>query len=298
VGGGIINPITGRRLVKSWRYDTLFPLAQGRYRMIEGDLGISLWHGMRVRRFFADERERAIGSDAQRRADMAALIESADEHGWWVRGAARVNIRALLAASRARWIAAGKLRCGRVEIERELDRHCIVIDCRGVESTTAEEFQAVPWEYSKGQVLVLEVAGLDPDVVLNRRWWIVPTGPAAAVAGATNEPGVQDVAATDIARERIAAAVTKILGPDVLFRIVGQRVGIRVNLPDKRPIAGWSPVNARLGLLNALGAKGALWAPFLAQQWVDHLKAGAAFDPEVAVRRFTSASPANRGRPG
>ena len=56
VAAGIINPITGRRLVKSWRYESWFPVARESYRALETALGTTLWHDMRIRRTFADER--------------------------------------------------------------------------------------------------------------------------------------------------------------------------------------------------------------------------------------------------
>jgi hypothetical protein len=49
---------------------------------------------------------------------------------------------------------------------------------------------------------------------------------------------------------------------------------------------GRHPTVPRLGLVNGLGAKGALWAPFLARQWAAHLREGAVFEPEVNVMRF------------
>src|SRR3569833_227826 len=39
VGAGIINPITGQRLVKSWRVDSLLPLAVAMYQEIGDTLG-------------------------------------------------------------------------------------------------------------------------------------------------------------------------------------------------------------------------------------------------------------------
>jgi glycine/D-amino acid oxidase-like deaminating enzyme len=75
---GIINPITGRRLAKSWRIDVFHPFARATYRALERALGVTLWREMRVRRFFADERERAAGADMQRRADLVDFIESAE----------------------------------------------------------------------------------------------------------------------------------------------------------------------------------------------------------------------------
>jgi glycine oxidase len=70
------------------------------------------------------------------------------------------------------------------------------------------------------------------------------------------------------------------------FRVVAQRAGIRVNLPDKRPVAGRHPEHPRLGLINGLGAKGALWAPLLAQQWMANVTTGAPFSAEIDVGRF------------
>jgi glycine/D-amino acid oxidase-like deaminating enzyme len=61
---------------------------------------------------------------------------------------------------------------------------------------------------------------------------------------------------------------------------------VRVNLPDRRPVIGRHPANHRRGVFNGLGAKGVLWAPALARQWVNHLTEGVPFDPVIAVERF------------
>jgi hypothetical protein len=47
-----------------------------------------------------------------------------------------------------------------------------------------------------------------------------------------------------------------------------------------------------LGVINGLGAKGALHAPALARQWVNHLTEGVPFDAEVEVGRFFGRSAA------
>ncbi len=70
--------------------------------------------------------------------------------------------------------------------------------------------------------------------------------------------------------------------------MTGPRAGVRVNLPDKRPVAGWHPTVRRLGRLGGLGARGASWAPWLAEQWVRHLRDGAAFAEETTTARWAS----------
>ena len=42
----------------------------------------------------------------------------------------------------------------------------------------------------------------------------------------------------------------------------------------------------RVGVMGGLGANGALWAPWLARQWVAWLTSGAAFDHAVDVNRL------------
>src|SRR4051812_47680871 len=57
LAAGMINPITGRRFVKSVRIDEWLPLARESYRALEVALAVPLWRQMRIRRVFADEKE-------------------------------------------------------------------------------------------------------------------------------------------------------------------------------------------------------------------------------------------------
>jgi len=89
---------------------------------------------------------------------------------------------------------------------------------------------------------------------------------------------------TAAGREGLEAAARRLLARP--FRVLDHRAGVRVNLPDKMPVVGVHPHEARLGLINGLGAKGVLLAPALARQWVGYLTQGTAFDPKFDVGRF------------
>ena len=288
VAAGLINPITGQRLVKSWRFETLFPIARETYREMESVLGVPIWREMRVRRVFADERERSLGASARKRAELEPFIQSMDENGWWIGGAARLDAAALLASTRERWVNAGKLRTHTADLESEAENYDRVIDCRGLAGVKSKMFSFVPWEFSKGELLELSIESLEPDVILNGRHWVVPTRPGEALAGATHEPGVLDVSPSEGGRVSIETTVRELVGQGRTFSVTGQRVGIRVHAPDRRPVVGLLPDQLRVGLVNGLGGKGALWAPMLARQWIDHITAGTPFDPEVDVRRFAN----------
>lgn len=287
VAAGLVNPITGRRLVKSWRIDALLPAARATYRELQAALGVPLWRDLRVRKFFQDERERRIFAEKRAREELAPFVAddvAAGDDGFWIEGAGRVDLPALLDAARARWRAQGRLRAEAVDPAEEAKRHELVIDCRGAATADDPAWSFVPWEFSKGEVLTLAVEGLAPDVVLHRGHWVLPVGEGAALAGATHEPGVRDTAPTVAAREAIERSATAVLGR--AFSVTGHAAGVRVNLPDKRPVAGRDPRDPRRCVVGALGAKGALVAPMLARQWVNHLTEGVPFEAEVDVVRF------------
>lgn len=283
-GAGIVNPITGRRLVKSWRVDTLLPAARSLYRALEAELNVSLWRDLRIRRLFADERERRVFFEKQREAALAPFASEADEAGFWIEGGGRVDLPALLAAARQRWRAQGRLREMKAEPIAETAAHALVVDCSGADSARSGRFGFVPWEFSRGELIEIQVSGLQPDVVLNRRQWVLPVTGTTAWVGATHEPGVVAPETTAAGRALLEQSARGLVGHP--FAITGGRAGVRVNLPDKRPVAGRHPDRPSLGTINGLAAKGTLLAPLLARQWAGHLQQARAFDPEIAVERF------------
>lgn len=282
---GLINPVTGRRFVKSWRIEEFWPLAMETYRTLEAELGGVFWRGLRIERRWADERERRLCADRVQRGVVAPYVtlDAVGGEQCTIAPAARVDLPGLLGAARARWRAQGRLREEPID-PAEAERYACVIDCTGLAGTGEAAFGFVPWEFSKGEVLEIAVGGLAPDVAYSCGHALVPLTAGRAWVGATHVPAGKDRAPTPAARAALAASATALLGRE--FTVVAQRAAVRVNLPDKRPVAGWQPGNARRGLVNALGAKGVLWSPFLAQQWRRHLTDGAAFDPEIDVARF------------
>jgi glycine oxidase len=284
VAAGMINPITGQRLVKTVHVDEFLPLARDAYRAMGSDLGVELWRELRVRRTFANERERQALARKHVSGELSPYLGAHDETGFWIEGGGGVAVPALLAAMRQRWQEQGKLTERSADPRAEVGHHGLVVDCSGLAGARSGLFDFVPWEFSKGELLEIAVDGLAPDVVLNSGHWALPIGTGRALVGATHEPGVFDPQSTAAARSALEASARALLQRP--FRTLAQRAGVRVNLPDRLPVAGRHPDEPRLGLINGLGAKGGLWAPALARSWVRHLVEGKAFDSAFAVTRF------------
>jgi glycine/D-amino acid oxidase-like deaminating enzyme len=286
---GIVNPITGQRFVKSWRIDSLLPAARATYAALEQHLGVQLWTDMRMCRKFRStaERERAIARYLS--GKLAPYAAEPHDDGFEIRCCARVDVARLLEAARARWTATGQLLATAVEPSAELTRYATVIDCRGFATTRSAEFSFVPWEWSRGEILEVAAADLDPSLILNGGIWILPVASRRAWIGATHVPNGRDEEALISARLELTRAAAELL--ERPFEILRRFGGVRVNLADKRPVAGRHPGQPRLGLISALGAKGVLWAPFLAKSWAHHVAEKVPFDPEIDVARFAALPP-------
>ena len=123
-----------------------------------------------------------------------------------------------------------------------------------------------------------------PEVIFNCGHWLLPLTPTRAKIGATYAAGEDHVHPTAKARAELerSAGRWKLAS----LKVVGHEAGLRVTLPDKRPVAGRSPLDPGLGLVGGLGSKGVLHGPWLARQWWNYLSEGVPFDPMVDVARF------------
>jgi len=245
-------------------------------------LGVSLVREMRVRRVFGDDRERRIFAEKTARGELAPYAGAVDAEGFWIEGALRVDTAALIAAARVRWTAAERFQVRRIDLLDALSRHDRVIACTGAEDCGGRSWAGVSCVRATGEILRVGIEGLAPEVILNRGHWVLPTAAGEARVGATYVRGEEDAEA---AREELERSARELLG-ERTFSVIAQESGVRVTTADRRPLAGPDPREPRLGVINGLGSKGALLAPWLVRQWVAHLTTGEPFDPAVATGRF------------
>ena len=50
IAAGVINPVTGRRIVKSWRYEEFYLAAKTVYQDLEKEYHIKVWHDFNILR--------------------------------------------------------------------------------------------------------------------------------------------------------------------------------------------------------------------------------------------------------
>ena len=285
VAAGIINPVTGLRWVRTWRIDACRSEAKAAYAAMARDFGVPLWREMRIRRWWRTERERRDLAAKCDRGVLAPWVQETNATHAVLGPAAQVDLPALLTATRHRWLGDGRLTEGRFDWSSRAAHGGVVIDCTGAAARQGR-FAACGFAVSKGEVLRAALTGLADDTILHRGQWILPVPGADAWIGATHEPGRDDVVPTAAAREKLLASAQRLTGRSVMP--TAHLVGLRLAAPDRKPVIGFHPREPRLGVFGGLGSKGVLYAPWLARQWAEHLRTGAAFDPAVDVARLGS----------
>ncbi len=268
VGAGIINPVTGKRLVKTAGIDTDLPVALTAYRDWEALLGRPILTEMTVRRSWVSDEERGWLNDRLARGELAPYVDPAKvtENGLEIAPAWRVDTAALIAGARERWLIGGQLREAKVSRDEVMAWSGPVVWCDGAGGRE----HGLPLTLTAGSLASVDWPSADPAVILNRGGrWLLPVGAGQVWVGATY------ARSEEIDRNAVSAELTQMareLTGDTSRSLTEVRTGLRMMGIDRRPLSGWFPGReGREGCLNGLGSKGALWAPRLAAEWGDRL---------------------------
>ena len=307
VAAGIINPITGRRFVKSWRIDDLLPFAKETYRQLEQELNLTIFHEHPLLRTLfnrgnendwlaraADPAYQPYMNEEAELGNLPQLTTPAFAYGG-VRQAAQVDVGAVVNALRERWRSEGRLREEAFDYESlsvladglaypDIRAERIVF-CEGWRSRFNPFFNYLPFGGNKGEILRIRLPEGRIDRMLKHRVFIVPMADGTYWIGSTSENQFDSEQASPQGRSYLEDRLREAL--QTPFEIVDHQAAVRPTVKDRRPFLGSHPEYPRLFIFNGLGTKGASLAPFWAKHLTDHLENRQALDPEVDIRRFS-----------
>jgi glycine/D-amino acid oxidase-like deaminating enzyme len=306
VAAGIINPITGRRYVKSWRVEELIPFATTTYRQIEQKLGIDIYHPYPVlRALFSPKEEndwlkRSIESGYEKYILEEAVLEHyanytkpAFTYGE-LRHTAQVQIGKMATAFRAIWtkqnlILTEAFNYQEVKIEttgvnyKNINAKKIIF-CEGYAGKFNPFFSYLPFRGVKGEALLVRITDADFSKILKHRVFIVPMGKNTYWIGSTDDQNFEDELPTLNNRQKLETNLQEIL--TIPFEVLSHQAAVRPTVKDRRPFLGLHPNYAQLGIFNGLGTKGASLGPFFANQMANFLLRGEEIDDAVNIHRF------------
>lgn len=305
VAAGIINPVTGKRMVRSWLVDDLLPYALAHYRQLEKEIGMDFLDEVTVCRYLKNPEDKRYLDEQTGQDWFDKYLTPLTEYHPGIQNAIaaveikpclRIHTGVLLKAYREYLSNKGLL------LDEQFDHSQLQLTESGVryKGFTADKvlfaegaavqqnpwFSWVPLNPSKGEILIARIPGFAPDRkrIAMKGIYFVSLYDDVFYIGSANEWKYDHVEPTAHKREELLKKMQDSI--NVPFEIVGHRAAIKPAVKDRRPLVGLHPVHKQLGLFNGMGTKGYSLSPYFAEQWVRSLDGGDPIDEAVQLERY------------
>lgn len=303
ISAGLINPVTGKRLVLTPQFDQFFKHARKTYQCLSEEFHQDFLKEKPVRRIFQSQEER---EQFLLKKDMDIVLQGVYESGYLGKfiedpfgsvefscgGVCQGSI--ILKSLRNYFKSKGMLEEEAFKYDEIIEEEqCIswrgrvfdyIIFCEGFQAVGNKWFNSLPFNNVKGEILHIRPQETWPDVILAQTKWCAPLGDGNWMAGATYDRTSVDCRISAQGQHDIVEGLKRFIKSSF---VVTDHVGaIRPVIFDQMPVIGIHPVYESIGIFNGLGSKGFLMAPRYADIFAEYLTKGESLPQEVDVRRF------------
>ncbi len=297
VAAGLFNPVTGRRFVKSWLIDDLLPYAESTYKDLEKLLNKKFFFQMPILKYLSGEEEKmvyekSIQSDKQQYISQFNSSATGNQYSSCeIKGGGFVDTSMMILSFREFLVENGLFVAEKFSYN-DLDtsagvikwKNCNVenvVFCEGAAAVDNPFFPALPFNLAKGEILTVKIPGLSADKILMAGGYLVPLGDDIFKIGSTYEWEDLSPVPTESGKEQLIEKLEKIT--DLTFEILDHEAVIRPAVKQRRPLLGRSAVNDKMYILNGLGTKGVILAPYFANQLTDYILRDKPIEKEVNI---------------
>lgn len=307
VAAGLINPITGRNFVKSWRIDDLIPFAIQTYQSLEKQLDISILETKNVAMLFNSvktENDWLVRSSNPDVIDYVAKDFQLDfykdfledvKNGVEFKQAGRVRLKELVLAYQTLLQKQGNyleeyFDYQSLEIEsnqvkyKEIQAKRLIF-AEGFHATKNPYFNYLPFAPAKGDILMVNIPNYPAkDKLVKHGIFIIPLKEDLYWVGSTYNRDYKTIEPIPKAKKSLEERLKRVL--KLPFEVVEHITAIRPTVRDRRPFIGQHPHFKALYLFNGMGAKGSYLSPLFASEFVAYLTQEKNLDAEVDIARY------------
>jgi glycine/D-amino acid oxidase-like deaminating enzyme len=291
VASGLINPLVLKRRRMVGGASVAWPFAQNFYQRLELETGISFFAKVPVREHLANVKDDTDWSVLAERPGFAELLDPESAPNPFaglelnrlgtVRASGRIVPGRFFEAVAVR--LAGQVynetvvdlrwESGRWDLrgtnEKELSTASRVVLCEGPRAPLSERFWGdLGFALVRGEGIDVEIPDLHLDGPLHGKFFLLPAGegnPHRYKVGATYAwDGLDEPVPTPAGREELEAWLRSWLR--LPYKVVDHWCGVRPARKSREILCEWHADATRLGILNGLGSRGALMAPWKARQ--------------------------------
>lgn len=305
VAGGMVNPVTGKYLAKTWLIDELFGLLFDYYRGLEVEFKERFFYQTGLFRPFANEESKANFLNQIEKHQLHDYLEVQENTnaysphfnvnlgGMYTQKAGWLDVPTLLSKIKEKlifWEAYKEAKFVHEDLIFEDSGFRYkdifiqkIIFCEGFYAVQNPFFNWLPFNPVKGESLLAKINDYGIQSIVNQGKWIMPLGNGTVRIGATYSWHELDFENTERGRDELLSNATKILNTE--FEITGQQAGVRPSTKDRRPILGEHPYHKNMFIFNGLGTKGVSLAPYFVKQLSEFIFLQKDINPEANIER-------------
>ena len=304
VASGVINPVTGRRIVRTWEIETLMPYAVQAYTELGNELGLNLIRQCNMLDFHATPQMQ-LAFDERLPNETTYLKVPENVNQWYdyfnpsfgvgeISPCWLIDIQAMLAGWRKKLIEQDALLNTHFSLSdtsilenqityQDYIAHKIIF-CDGSTGFTNPYFHLLPFAPNKGEALIVSIPDLPSTHIYKQGISIVPWRDGLHWIGSSYEWNFTDSNPTAAFKNKVAHQLKQWL--KLPFTIVDHIASVRPANMERRPFIGFHPIQHSVGLMNGMGTKGCSLAPFFADQFTQYIVNDSSLNPLVDINRF------------
>lgn len=294
VAAGIVNPITGKKFVKSWRIDDLLPEALNIYDEIENMFGVSCYTEANIL-WALDTIEQennwlARTQDSLYKSYMAQEVNASEiddkvtapfYYGEITRSF-YVHFKNILQAYKEYWSS----KSGFLDEHMDIDQLKIlngnyhyknyqfqkIVFCEGYKAIDNPYFKDLELQPAKGEVLLVRIPDINFSKIYKDKIFIVHQYDDVYWVGSNYEWNFSSHQPTTQIRQLLTNELDRIL--NVPYQIIDHQAAVRPTTVNRRPLMKPHDTYPGMYLFNGVGTKGGSLGPFFAKQFARYIMYG------------------------
>jgi len=289
VAAGLINPVTGMRLVKTDQVERLLPVAKAYYSNLSHFFKQDFYIEKPLYRLLQHPKDWQAAQKRLQQADykpyLAGIVNNHSptllaksllkqrQTGYLLTSASLTQLKQFFTEKGV--LLTGQLDYASIKLFPHLNWNQLfprqIIFCEGYQAVNNPWFSSLPFQLVKGEIITAYSEGPLAQTILNYGHWLIPLDEHQFRTGATFDRTHLDRQVTTNAQQLLLDSLYRICPQFSIRNIIYQQAGIRPATEDKQPFIGVHPLYPQLLIFNGFGAKGSLQIPQYCLDLVDYL---------------------------
>jgi glycine/D-amino acid oxidase-like deaminating enzyme len=291
VAAGIVNPVTGKNFVRSWRIHEFLPFAIETYDAIGKKLGIQCYQKSNIIRaldtvedennWLARTQDALVGMYMCEKSDISEFegkINNPFSVGE-LRETFRVHFERIIKAYKAHWqgnaayleedFDYSKLLIGADGFSYANFSFKEVVFCEGYQAMHNPFFPKIGMAPSKGEVLMVKIPNAHFRKMYKDKVFFVHQYDDIYWVGSGYDWDISSESPTEKAFQTLSKEVDRVL--TIPYEIIDHKAAIRPTMHSRRPVFKVHESITNMYLFNGLGTKGGSIGPFAAAQFARYI---------------------------